>query len=116
MLPMIFKFLGGPTIGKVVDTSVRYLERKQEITESIPSGLRSRLRNDYHVGIGEAPRYLAYNFSIFYQVNKSRHFFFQYSATSFWVGNDLGLSHAFIQGGPGGKFGNRIQERSGKII
>ncbi len=34
MLPMIFKFLGGPIISKVVDTGVRYLERKQEISEA----------------------------------------------------------------------------------
>ena len=35
MLPMIFKFLGGPIISKVVDTGVRYLERKHEITIAI---------------------------------------------------------------------------------
>jgi len=34
MLPMIFKFLGGPIISKVVDTGVRYLERKQEVSEA----------------------------------------------------------------------------------
>ena len=34
MLPMIFKFLGGPIINKVVSTGVRYFEKRQEISEA----------------------------------------------------------------------------------
>ena len=34
MLPMIFKFLSGPIINKVVSTGVRYFEKRQEISEA----------------------------------------------------------------------------------
>ena len=34
MLPMIFKFFGGPIINKVVSTGVRYFEKRQEISEA----------------------------------------------------------------------------------
>ena len=34
MLPMIFKFLGGPIINKVVPPGVRYFEKRQEISEA----------------------------------------------------------------------------------